>query len=54
MVNSLKGTVSDATLLAQIPFVDDVNAELEALKAQKQENMDLYSFGSFEEEAEEV
>lgn len=46
MVNALKGSVSDATLLAQLPFVDDVNAELEALQAQKQENMALYSFGS--------
>jgi SPP1 family phage portal protein len=47
LVNSLKGTVSDSTLLAQLPFITDVNAELEALKAQKEENMSLYSFGSF-------
>lgn len=46
LVNSLKGTVSDATLLSQLPFVEDVNAELEALKKQKQENMSLYSFGT--------
>ena len=45
LVNSLKGTVSDATLLAQLPFVEDVNAELEAVKEQKQENMELYKFG---------
>lgn len=45
LVNSLKGSVSDATLLSQLPFIDDVNAELEALKAQKAENMALYSFG---------
>lgn len=45
LVNALKGTVSDATLLSQIPFVTDVNAELEALQAQKQANMALYSFG---------
>lgn len=44
LVNALKGTVSDATLLAQIPFVKDVQTELEAVKAQKQENMSLYSF----------
>ena len=57
LVNSLKGTVSDATLLAQLPFVDDVNAELELLSTQKQENMALYNFGSgfsdTEEEEEE-
>ena len=53
MVNALKGTVSDATLLAQIPFISDVNAELEALQAQKAENMSLYNFstpGFMEEE----
>ena len=53
MVNSLKGIVSDATLLSQIPFVADVNAELEALKAQKEENMALYAFGPTDEEEEE-
>ena len=46
LVNTLKGVVSDATLLEQLPFVTDVNAELEALQKQKQENMALYSFGS--------
>lgn len=57
MINSLKGTVSDATLLAQVPFISDVNAELEALKIQREENMELYGFGSptglQEEESEE-
>lgn len=54
LVNALKGTVSDATLLAQLPFIDDVQTELEALEAQKQANMSLYSFGSFHtEEGEE-
>ena len=47
LINTLKGTVSDATLLAQLDFITDVNAELEAVKAQKQENMSLYSFGAF-------
>ena len=47
LVNSLKGTVSDATLLSQIPFIEDVNAELEALNEQKQANLDMYSFGAF-------
>lgn len=44
VANSLKGTVSDATLLSQIPFITDINAELEAVKAQKEENISLYSF----------
>lgn len=54
VINALKGTVSDATLLSQLPFVTDVNAELELVKAQKEENMSLYSFGSTEESDEEV
>ena len=50
LVNALKGTVSDATLLSQIPFVADVQKELDAIKKQKQENISLYSFGSDEED----
>ena len=52
-INALKGTVSDATLLAQIPFISDVNAELEAVQAQRQENMALYSFGTPTDEEQE-
>lgn len=50
LINALKGTVSDATLIGQLPFVTDVNAELEAVQKQKQANMSLYSFGSLEDE----
>lgn len=46
LVNSLKGSVSDATLLSQLPFITDVNAELEALNEQKEANMELYGFGA--------
>ena len=46
LVNALKGTVSDKTLLAQIPFIDDVEGELEAVNEQKQANMELFSFGA--------
>lgn len=46
LVNALKGTVSDKTLLAQLPFISDVEAELEALQEQKTANMALYSFGT--------
>ena len=38
MVNTLKDIVSEETLLAQIPFVDDVQSELEKLKAEREEN----------------
>ena len=44
IINSLKGTVSDATLLSQLPFISDVNAELEAVNEQKAANMELYGF----------
>lgn len=54
LVNSLKGTVSDATLLSQLPFIDDVNAELEALNEQKAANMALYAFGSPADDEEEA
>ena len=57
MINSLKGIVSDATLLSQLDFIGDVNAELEAVQEQKAANMDLYGFGlpaGTDEEEEEA
>ena len=53
MITKLKGTVSDATLIAQLPFITDVNAELDRINQQQQENMAMYSFtGASEDEAE--
>ena len=46
MITKLNGTVSNATLLAQLPFVSDVDTELEALKEEKANNMSLYNFGA--------
>lgn len=46
MVNGLQGIVSNQTLLSQVPFITDINAELEAVQKQKQENMALYDFGT--------
>lgn len=46
LINALKGTVSDATLLGQLDFITDVNAELEAVQAQKAANMELYGFNA--------
>ncbi|MBQ2408973.1 MAG: phage portal protein [Bacilli bacterium] len=48
LVNSLKGIVSDKTLLTQIAFIDDVERELEAIQKQKQDNMAIYNFGTHE------
>ena len=53
LVNTLKGTVSDATLLSQLPFISDVNAELEAVQEQKAANMELYGFGTSGSDTEE-
>ena len=54
LINALKGTVSDATLLGQLDFITDVNAELEAVQEQKAANMELYSFGTPGTEEEET
>ena len=50
LINGLKGTVSDETLLGLLPFVSDVNAEIEAVKAQKQANIEMYGFGGTSDE----
>lgn len=50
MINGLKGIVSDKTLLGQLDFVEDVDAELDAIQEEKQANMSLYSFGHEVEE----
>ena len=57
LINSLKGTISDKTLISQLEFIDDVDKELELLEEQKAANMAMYSFGGFEateEEEEEI
>ena len=55
MINALKGTVSDATLLSQLPFITDINGELEAVQEQKLHNLEVYSFApaTGEDEVEE-
>ena len=49
VVNSLRGLVSDKTLLAQLPFVSNVELEMEQLEEQKKQNVSLYSFSKFDE-----
>ena len=44
MVNTLKDIVSEETLLAQIPFVENVQDELERLKKEREENKELNPF----------
>lgn len=53
MVNSLRGLVSDETLLAQIPFIKDVAQELERLEKQNEPYLDPYTSETKEEEVAE-
>ena len=48
IVNQLRGIVSQETLLTLLPFVQDVGEEMERVKAEKEESMELYNFGSSE------
>lgn len=54
LVNGLKGIVSDSTLLAQLDFITDVEAELEAIAEQKESEMNLFSFGFDKQEEDDV
>lgn len=55
IVNSLRGLVSDETLLTLLPFITDAEAELEKLKAQKEVNASMFDFSTgVTEESEEV
>jgi SPP1 family phage portal protein len=53
LINSLKGSVSDKTLISQLDFIADPEAELEALKEQREQNMSLYSFSPVGTEEED-
>lgn len=44
IVNSLRGLVSDETLLSLLPFINDPAEEIEKLKAQQQANISMYQF----------
>ena len=46
MVQALKDVVSTKTLLEQIPFIENVEAELEELDKQAEKNADLYGFNN--------
>lgn len=50
LINNLKGTVSDETLLLQLPFIDDVNAEIDRIIEQKKNNIETQQalFGGYE------
>ena len=44
MIKQLYGMISDKTLLSQLPFIEDVQAELDALEKQKEDSLDNYAF----------
>lgn len=44
LISTLKGTVSDKTLLSLLPFVSDVDKELEMVAESKRENQEIYGF----------
>lgn len=46
MVQALKGVVSDKTLLSNISIVKDVDAELEQIKTEREEEADSYGFNN--------
>lgn len=45
-VVKLKGIISDRSLLKQIPFIEDVDAELEELEQQAEKQADLYGYNN--------
>ena len=53
LIAQLKGTVSDKTLLSLLPFVSDVDKELEMVQETKMENQAIYGFGEVGNEQEE-
>jgi SPP1 family phage portal protein len=53
IVNQLRGIVSQETLLTLLPFVQDVNEEMERVKAEKEENMELYNFAPVTDEEDD-
>lgn len=54
MVNNLRGLVSDETLLAQIPFIKDVQAELKRIEEQNEPYLDPYSAEQVSGDGEET
>ena len=53
VINQLRGIVSDKTLLSLLPFIKDVDAELEQIQQEKEMNMDMYGFTSGNDNTEE-
>ena len=50
IVNQLRGIVSQETLLTLLPFVQNVDEEMERVRQEKEESMELYNFSSLSED----
>lgn len=46
MINSLRGLVSKKTLIAQLPFITDVDAEMQAVEEENAASSALYNFSA--------
>jgi SPP1 family phage portal protein len=46
MINQLRGLVSNKTLIAQLPFIQDIDAEIDAVQKEQEANAALYNFSS--------
>ena len=53
LINGLKGSVSDETLLGLLPFIDNPADEVDKVNSQKQANLKLYDFGNMNTEDED-
>lgn len=49
VINKLRGLVSDKTLIAQVPFITDVDAEVEKVEEQTNQLTQLYQFNQVED-----
>ena len=49
MINNLRGLVSNETLLAQLPFITDVEAEQEKVSKETEETV-IYDFNKEDDE----
>lgn len=50
VINQLRGIVSDKTLISLLPFIKDVDAEVEQLQEEKEANMSMYGFDTMNTE----
>lgn len=53
MINQLRGIVSNRTLISQLPFITDIDSEIELVEEQNAANASLYNFSSSGNEVEE-